>query len=160
MCGFGGLAFSRHSPVFNASYKPFRPSKDPYYGLGRTTPSGSQLRLGCHQVAQSQQQRQTLRVLGQAPVAYLPVAEHPLHLQEGMLHPRSQSGAGSWPLPTPSASPPSTPDSQAPVADASPVASPPASPPPAPGFPPVCEPPTRRRTTPPFPRRATDGEPR
>ena len=124
-------------------------------GLGLlASTSARQLTLRCHQVAKPQQQRQSLRVLRQSPVAHFPIIEYPLHLQKGMLHTRSQSGAGSWPSPTPSPSQPPPPRSQAPVSGVFRVSSPPASPPDTPGFPPACAlPGTRRRTTPPFPHR-------
>ena len=64
----------------------------------------------------------------------LDIPEQPLQPQEGMLHPRSQSGAGSWLSPMPS--PPAPPRSPDPASAAAPAASPPAVPPPAPGSPP------------------------
>ena len=68
-----------------ASYRPHQGSPA---GVEPTAPtSGRQSALGGQQVTQSQQQRQTLGVLGQTPVADFGITEQLLHLQEGMLHP-------------------------------------------------------------------------
>ena len=97
-----GLPFRSNGPLVGFD----RPGRRPVSAFGPTAPaSPGQLTLRCQQVAQAQQQRQTLRVIRQTtPVANLGVAEPPLHFQEQVLHPRSQSRAGSWPSPTPCAS--------------------------------------------------------
>ena len=63
------------------------PSVGPRPNLGPLAPtSTSQLALRRQQVAQAKKECQTLRVLRQSPVAYLGVAEHPLHFQERVPH--------------------------------------------------------------------------
>ena len=67
----------------------------------------------------------------------LGVPEPPLDLQERMLHPRSQSGAGSSTALMPCFAPPMLPRCPSPVSAADRASSLFASPPPTPGFPPA-----------------------
>ena len=48
--------------------------------------SGRRIPVDDQQIRETQQQRNPLRVLREAPVAHLAVAEMPLHIQERMLH--------------------------------------------------------------------------
>ena len=130
MQGCGGLWEDLGSANLSSYGGLFGPSRPGFWGLwgqwgalppGSVGPKG----LGPSQVGQSQQQRQPIRVLVQAPVAYLGIAEYLLHVPG--------RGVPPWPLSTPWPSLLMLRRCPVPVSAAVLASSPPATPLPAPG---------------------------
>ena len=118
--------------IVGALHQPCWAVLPPQSRFGRTAPrSRRQVALGRHQVGQSQQHHQPLRVLGQPTVADLGVAEAPFHIQERMLH-LCPDRRFALLLQRLIASP-------APVAADGQASSPPATPSPTPDSPPACQ---------------------
>ena len=86
--GLAGILTARQFVLIWGFLGLFRPGFPVAGVIGAHCPQGQLVRRGwsSSQVSQSQQQGQPFLVLGQAPVAYLSIAEYLLHVQEGVFH--------------------------------------------------------------------------